>query len=719
MATKYISLTNLDTFLGQLKTNYKASKDSYGGIKIDTSLTTGKNYAVQLDSNGGAYVNVPWDAGKTYVLPAATSIALGGVKIGYNNGTAKIDSVSIKAPLLLNDVTALNNSAAYVHLSTANVDNAGLMSAADKKKLDGIAEGANKYTYTHPAAGANTGSFGQSTTVTLTHGGTFSVPYVTVNNSGHVTAISTKKLTLPEAEGSSGGGMVSIKYADLKTARDNGELVPGTKYRITNYVTTVNSSRSGNYNSAKQPFDIIVEALSECELSENAKACWHISKPKPTSSSSSSSFTNYHFSNSDLSAWELKYCIDNDDDKFAWADKSVDSKGKELGTGVIYYMKDEWGNEAPYDFKNIRFVKNSYNWYTFSKLAKSGSTYVIYDASTIYKNQTSEITPFATHNIIKPCCASAYPIYNDTDTRLQLNQIVCVYTQNLNFNNANHIVYNNYFDTNCYNIWILGAPYENKFGKNCRNIEIGGPTPSYNIFGNHCHDIKLATFDYTSTSRGSHTQSSGSVVTTHSHYIKHNNFGNNCHNIILGESCSYNVFGNNCGSWETGKCFVGNKIGNNCCGWKFGNHCSKNVMIDNNYTTKYGNGIYADINKFIPDLDGDMTYASITVSGSIADWVCDCYFGEQSHAQITLCYHSDYNSKLDEENFNGDNVLRYVRFTNLTGNDDATTTPSISILGTSGTGYGGWANLPGMRLATYNEDASNGAKYELTRYRLD
>ena len=35
------------------------------------------------------------------------------------------------------------------------------------------------------------------------------------------------------------------------------------------------------------------------------------------------------------------------------------------GKGVIYYMKDEWGNECPYDFKNIQYLKNSVWLYTF------------------------------------------------------------------------------------------------------------------------------------------------------------------------------------------------------------------------------------------------------------------------------------------------------------------------------------------------------------------
>jgi hypothetical protein len=53
-----------------------------------------------------------------------------------------------------------------------------------------------------------------------------------------------------------------------------------------------------------------------------------------------------------IPAWELKYCFDNDINRFAWADPSE-------GKGVIYYMKDEHGNECPYDFKNIQFLRSA------------------------------------------------------------------------------------------------------------------------------------------------------------------------------------------------------------------------------------------------------------------------------------------------------------------------------------------------------------------------
>ena len=65
----------------------------------------------------------------TYTLPTASSSVLGGIKVGTN---LSIDSSGI---LSAKDTT----------YSAASTSAAGLMSAADKSKLDGIAAGANAY----------------------------------------------------------------------------------------------------------------------------------------------------------------------------------------------------------------------------------------------------------------------------------------------------------------------------------------------------------------------------------------------------------------------------------------------------------------------------------------------------------------------------------------------------------------------------------------------
>ena len=129
----------------------------------------------------------------------------------------------------------------------------------------------------------------------------------------------------------SGGGdlLVEKTYAELVALRNNAQLVPGQWYRITDYTCT---TATANTRSAGHVFDIIVLALDESHLSENAHALQHDGDT--------------YFADSKLEAWQLKYCLDNDTTRFAWAD-TVNGKG------VIYYLKDEFGNEVPYDFKNI------------------------------------------------------------------------------------------------------------------------------------------------------------------------------------------------------------------------------------------------------------------------------------------------------------------------------------------------------------------------------
>ena len=50
---------------------------------------------------------------------------------------------------------------------------------------------------THATSGATAGSYGDSSAQTPAYGGTFKVPYVTVNNTGHITGISEHTVTIP------------------------------------------------------------------------------------------------------------------------------------------------------------------------------------------------------------------------------------------------------------------------------------------------------------------------------------------------------------------------------------------------------------------------------------------------------------------------------------------------------------------------------------------
>ena len=111
-------------------------------------------------------------------------------------------------------------------------------------------------------------------------------------------------------EGGGGGGgttpakmAVSITYAALKALRNGGNLVPGTWYRITDYACT---TKQENTQSANHAFDIIVRADDENHLNENALAAHHDGDT--------------YFADCKLEAWELKYSLDNDTNRFAWAE---------------------------------------------------------------------------------------------------------------------------------------------------------------------------------------------------------------------------------------------------------------------------------------------------------------------------------------------------------------------------------------------------------------
>ena len=155
-------------------------------------------------------------------------------------------------------------------------------------------------------------------------------------------------LALAGGGGGGGGGgnprdnAKNVTYSELVALKTAGELVPGMWYRITDYVTKINGTISTNSaylhyaKSDEHPFDILVLATGTDELSENSLAALHEGDT--------------YFAYSDLSAWELKYTVDNSSAKFLWADN-------DNGKGVIYYMKDEWGNEASYDFKNIMYLR--------------------------------------------------------------------------------------------------------------------------------------------------------------------------------------------------------------------------------------------------------------------------------------------------------------------------------------------------------------------------
>ena len=161
--------------------------------------------------------------------------------------------------------------------------------------------------------------------------------------------------------------VVNVTYKELKSLRDNSQLIPGQQYRITDYETT--TSQAGT-TSANHPFDILVTALDESTLSENASAI------------KSARDTENYFGTENLEAWQLKYCLDNDTDRFAWAD-NIDNLHKAEFVALFW---DDPVNGINYN----RHIDDDkiYDWGTAYDPETEMDNIVIYKSDTeIYKEE--------------------------------------------------------------------------------------------------------------------------------------------------------------------------------------------------------------------------------------------------------------------------------------------------------------------------------------------
>lgn len=237
--------------------------------------------------------------------------------------------------------------------------------------------------------------------------------------------------------------MTPVTYSELLDKRDNGELIPGMQYYIYDYVTTVGDA---SLSSAMHPFGIIVTANSSSELDESARMC---------KAENDEYYTN-------LDAYEIKYCIDNDSSRFGWVDPN--------GKGVIYYMKDDNRNEACYDFTNILFDSK----YTFD-----------YNGTDARLNASANIHD----NVIGPHYGG-YASAGSQQTYYTLSPNNIVFEGLMNYNNT--------FGNDCYDLKFANQTMFNTFDGAVWDCSFGATT-LYNHFGSYItgsvFPAKLATSD--------------------------------------------------------------------------------------------------------------------------------------------------------------------------------------------------------------------------------
>lgn len=392
----------------------------------------------------------------------------------------------------------------------------------------------------------------------------------------------------------------------IRLTRNGGNLIPGAWYRITDYVATVTSNYVSTCNpdvyaqSANHPFDILVLATSTSSFSEEARAVPHDGDTYFVSDSSEKFV--------DMNAWKIWYCLDNDTERFDWADS-------QNGKGVIYRMIDEFNNDCPYDFKGI-VLKKSYTWvisnyrsgcgwladcgiypdseiqylyfYTFSKSFQD--PFVLYDA-TVYQRATSDLSyALGVHdNYIAP--AYFYERGTHRNLKIQtLNDNIFVETvtntrhigaeMGFGYNRIAGDCTNNYFAEGCYRISLAENCCNNSFNGLCRDINLSYGCYNNRFefcsadiqFGPECNDINLyGRFDDVGNAwedqlRCSHIVLGANNGGIHIYGCTQVRIGNRCSYIRIEKGHDNITIGNECNNvtiqngWFGGNIKIGNFV---------------------------------------------------------------------------------------------------------------------------------------------------------------
>ena len=448
-----------------------------------------------------------------------------------------------------------------------------------------------------------------------------------------------------------------VTHAELLALRAQKELVPGHCYRITDYVATTSQEDT---RSANHPFDLVVMALSDDTLSEDAGAIQHEGDT--------------YFANSKLAGWKVKYCIDNDATRFGWAFES--------GKGVIYRLVDEFGNSAPFDFKGIQLrryakvaanivydvdnanmdkvayfqtlfgdnaplaVRYGYNYdaykgedFSFDNPSAEIDAEAFYiplddpewnnDPYIIVKLDAEEIgwlymfdaddstrTDLSLSGLENSVYGNKFGVYVNTDG----DSPVYAIANNVFFGTNNH---SNTFGNYCYNNTFGNSCHSNTFGNGCYYNTFGNYFQD-NTFGNDCSDNTFGDYCYNNTF-GNYFQDN-----TFGNNCSSNTFGDNCSSNTFGISVSYNTFGNGCSDNTFGNNCSSNTFGDNCSSNTFGisvsyntfgNFCSYNTFGNDCYYNTFGNSVrYCTINQ-------DVQYISIVPSTNKTVKYCEVLSG--------------------------------------------------------------------------------------------
>lgn len=463
------------------------------------------------------------------------------------------------------------------------------------------------------------------------------------------------------ASNGGGGGVLLVTYNELKALRDSGYLLAGAWYQLTDYECITNKE---NTFSAGHQFDLLIQALTNDTLAEECYACRHSGGDDYFSKSNLAAWKVWYSLDDNFERFDwldtrysVDYLTESTEVTKATVIETAELDGLEeygmapglydlydggvyllhgteiaegetyqgwyLGhyygafpvdititkinnvsehKGVIFRLIDEFGNDCPYDFKNIMFKRcritdasHVFNQYYLSTLVGQygkESIYITVDENNFrycftfdhdgtdasldgdYHNNRIAYTPelqdnvfygfrenVGSHNVTigNESNGTFYGINENVAIGSECHNIALWETKNITIgNNCNTIalhlahfvtIYGDCFEIDAHafseavihsGCYLLSikSSGEMQIGATCRQMTLDNMLRAQ--FGNICTNI------------------------TNQSVCSNCTFGNGCENISLGKYCNYNTF------LDGAK---GITLGNNCEYNNFGNGC--------------------------------------------------------------------------------------------------------------------------------------------------
>lgn len=357
--------------------------------------------------------------------------------------------------------------------------------------------------------------------------------------------------------------IIKITHYELEVLKFNRGLKIGQKYLITDYGVSGTYTNEDGLEALAPAYpcgygwaSILVTAISVNKFSEEALyICYG-------------------------DAYNCRYAFDSDVNRFAWANISP--------RGVVYWLKDKYNNEFPYDFYQIT-VYGSEPAFDLDEETVS-SIVQLYN----YANKTPSgdgLFLGCRDNIIKPRKISETGAYDLPFIRF-IEKPAEEWGPETELPEDKYGFYGivgNVFGENCYNITLNSSCSYNTFGDNCENITLGHFSHS-NTFGNYFRNNTIGN-ECQSNFFGAHCQNNIILNRFRCNFaegelsdgqfgndIKYNHFGLRSNTLDLWDGCQYNRFGNfNQRILLHGEC-LSNDFNNGCYDITLNGNCNGNIF---------------------------------------------------------------------------------------------------------------------------------------------